>query len=576
MNDYKLSDEEHNKVFEKIEAHYLPKSQPVEKPLAIITGGQPGAGKSGLTELAKARMKEGGFVLVDADKMRSFHPSWQRALQADDKNAADLTHSDAGAWAGKLLRLAVESSRNVIIDQTSRDPESFASLAGRLQASGYRVEAHFMASHPEVSAQRIVTRYENEKAQFGVGRFSNADKHDAAFAGLGKTVEAIEPGKLVDALALYNSEGRQIYSNALENGRWRSGATASAVFHGETSRALTPGDAQRVADGYERAAELMRQRGAPVADVRSSQALALAVVAEAHSRSMDGPAFVHGLAPLAPGRFDLAHLQSIHAQMFKDSPEYNPGELRGDVEGVTKMRSLETSGYRYEVQYASGQGLAERVTDILERAGGPDGFRGLDAASFAEKMAGLYADLDRQHPFSEGNSRTLREFTRQLAEEAGFKLDWGVNMSASYRDALYVARDVAVVDRTYPGLTAERADALPDKPEYRQEYEAWARIKAPFQKMASLKSLVSQGLEKYTPEMAYNELPADRAAKVSPLAGELRAARESVRSELEAKQFSPSEVETVLKRFDERANADLSRQSDKTLPSQDKSEDLER
>ena len=94
--------------------------------------------------------------------------------------------------------------------------------------------------------------------------------------------------------------------------------------------------------------------------------------------------------------------------------------------------------------------------------------------------------------------------------------------------------------------------------------------------MASLKSLVSQGLEKYTPEMVYNELPADRAVKVSPLAGELRAARESVRSELEAKQFSPSEVETVLKRFDERANADLSRQSDKTLPSQDKSEDLER
>jgi fido (protein-threonine AMPylation protein) len=39
-------------------------------------------------------------------------------------------------------------------------------------------------------------------------------------------------------------------------------------------------------------------------------------------------------------------------------------------------------------------------------------------------MAQLYVDLDRIHPFHEGNSRTLREFTRSLALAAGYDLSW--------------------------------------------------------------------------------------------------------------------------------------------------------
>jgi fido (protein-threonine AMPylation protein) len=50
-------------------------------------------------------------------------------------------------------------------------------------------------------------------------------------------------------------------------------------------------------------------------------------------------------------------------------------------------------------------------------------------------LAGLYADLDHARGFYEGNSRTLREFTRSLAEAAGFTLDWiGTGAGASERN----------------------------------------------------------------------------------------------------------------------------------------------
>ncbi len=45
--------------------------------------------------------------------------------------------------------------------------------------------------------------------------------------------------------------------------------------------------------------------------------------------------------------------------------------------------------------------------------------------------------LDYLHPCSEGNSCTLRTFTRQLAREAGFDLNWSVsNATGSIESAI--------------------------------------------------------------------------------------------------------------------------------------------
>ena len=59
---------------------------------------------------------------------------------------------------------------------------------------------------------------------------------------------------------------------------------------------------------------------------------------------------------------------------------------------------------------------------------------------------------------------------RCLADAAGYTLDWTqAGMGAEARNALYVARDVEVLERFYPGLNEERAMATDD----RNEYQAW-------------------------------------------------------------------------------------------------------
>lgn len=78
-------------------------------------------------------------------------------------------------------------------------------------------------------------------------------------------------------------------------------------------------------------------------------------------------------------------------------------------------------------------------------------------------IGSIYSQVDHIHPFPDGNSRTLREFTRQLAEESGYKLDWErFNQTLAGRDILYIARDLSVIEHCLPYIQDDvtRRDVL--------------------------------------------------------------------------------------------------------------------
>ena len=59
------------------------------------------------------------------------------------------------------------------------------------------------------------------------------------------------------------------------------------------------------------------------------------------------------------------------------------------------------------------------------------------------RAALLHGELVKIHPFVDGNSRTFRTFTKQVANSAGFLLDWDKTASSDQnRDALYCARGI--------------------------------------------------------------------------------------------------------------------------------------
>ena len=193
------------------------------------------------------------------------------------------------------------------------------------------------------------------------------------------------------------------------------------------------------------------------------------------------------------GKFDTEHLKKVHAYIFQDLPEHQPGKTREDTDSSwSKRRLFEGSQQGYPVHYVY-KNVEGKIDAVLDQFGGVDAIKGLPPEQAVTKITTLYGDLDYAHGFYEGNSRTLREFTRELASEAGFKLDWtGTAVTKEDRNQLYAARDVEVYRRLYPDLTPESAMKTND----RREYEASFVVEGLQRHLGrnSLEAIIGKGL----------------------------------------------------------------------------------
>lgn len=166
------------------------------------------------------------------------------------------------------------------------------------------------------------------------------------------------------------------------------------------------------------------------------------------------------------GNFDADHLKEIHRRLFKDLPEkgldhWKPGEFREPPppgRDWIKNRPLETVPVSSTVAYSRMDGEAKQRLDAALKTANPAELSKHKTAGFAKDVANLYTELDYIHPFKDGNSRTLRTFTQQLAKESGYELNWErYNESAKGRDFLYIVRDKAVNNLALPKMADQSA-----------------------------------------------------------------------------------------------------------------------
>ena len=93
---------EHDEIRDVIFEENLSRCTPQEIPRAFVTGGQPGAGKSLLAEIAKNELRGvGGYLVIDADRYRNKHPQYGYLQQTEPTQAAiDAALASLGVGAG--------------------------------------------------------------------------------------------------------------------------------------------------------------------------------------------------------------------------------------------------------------------------------------------------------------------------------------------------------------------------------------------------------------------------------------------------------------------------------------------
>jgi cell filamentation protein len=142
--------------------------------------------------------------------------------------------------------------------------------------------------------------------------------------------------------------------------------------------------------------------------------------------------------PIA-GRFDSARLQETHRQIFGNVYPW-AGELRKGIGIMAKDRS------GFVVAYGPSENVPGALADTFAKLTAEGDLRGLNGEAIAARLAYYYSELDAIHAFREGNSRTLRVFTSDLAQSAGHRLDWALTaQTEEQRLQLYHARDLAVM-----------------------------------------------------------------------------------------------------------------------------------
>jgi len=195
----------------------LDKSAPQETPTFLLIAAQPGAGKTGLADASKSYLRErGGYVRIDADRLREALPYYPELARQDPLNASARSQHDAGLCVQELRKRAIEEKRNVMEEGTFRSPDDAERFVRALKDAGNRVELRILAVPPEQSRLGIYQRYEQQIAGGIVPRNVKDAYHDAAVAGLKQTIVRIE-GQ-VDRCTVFNREGDVLYDSVKDKG----------------------------------------------------------------------------------------------------------------------------------------------------------------------------------------------------------------------------------------------------------------------------------------------------------------------------------------------------------------------
>lgn len=124
-----------------------------------------------------------------------------------------------------------------------------------------------------------------------------------------------------------------------------------------------------------------------------------------------GWAILRRSRPPEPPGFD--YLRAIHREMF--------GPLLGWA-GEIRVTDAEATGTG--IVYARPDYIAESVRSLFGRLEREDFLTGLDASTFADRLAERWGELSAIHPFRDGNTRSQSAYVSAIAERAGHPINW--------------------------------------------------------------------------------------------------------------------------------------------------------
>lgn len=201
---YKLDSEEHAKIFEVIKALWIKDKHPVENPIAVIVGGQTGAGKTGLIGYSKAMFKDNNVIVINSDEFAAFHPKIDEFAPKYPEFFTNIQGQETASWTSDLFKFARENHYNLIFEGTMWNTRVADDAIADLINLGYSVVVRGMSVGDLESKLSVVDRYVNEINAKGYGRLVEVSHHDRTYDGMPKTIDYIEQNGFFSVLEIFS------------------------------------------------------------------------------------------------------------------------------------------------------------------------------------------------------------------------------------------------------------------------------------------------------------------------------------------------------------------------------------
>lgn len=201
---YKLSAEEHDRIYEVIKKVWTSGKTPVDEKVAVIIGGQTGAGKSGIISYSLKMFEDENVVVINSDEIKPFHPQAEEIARIYPELYTQITDQESNTWTSRLFEELRQEGYNIIFEGTMKNnrvaDESITQLRDEL---GYTVVVRGLCVCDLESRMSILERYEEQVARKGWGRMVVPSHHNQTYEGMPKTIEYIENTGKYDVLEIF-------------------------------------------------------------------------------------------------------------------------------------------------------------------------------------------------------------------------------------------------------------------------------------------------------------------------------------------------------------------------------------
>ena len=202
---------EFNRCYQKIKQIAVDQKEPVEKPEAVILGGQPGAGKSSMIKHFESLIADKGTAVISGDDFRKLHPHFDQLYAQYGDDYVNYTQKFSSQVTERLIDELSREKYNLIIEGTLRTSAVPIRTAELLKSRGYHVELAVMAVPPILSYVGTIERYERMKVIGTTPRMTTKMQHDNTVNAIVESIEKVYKSGVFDDISLQNRKSECLY-----------------------------------------------------------------------------------------------------------------------------------------------------------------------------------------------------------------------------------------------------------------------------------------------------------------------------------------------------------------------------